>query len=991
MRFLNFLKTIIFFFGLIASTVSSGFAESDSINFQYYDDFVINGEYHLVGTGKVDESIAKRIYCFRFKYSNDQLLEVAFIKGKTYFSFTSDGVSIIRIEYRGKDQIELTFYDADERRTKYKGVSRRVIKFSESFSNTYNYDSEHNFVKDDEGIFQYSYRLNEKGLIESKIGKDKKYKNILNNSGVYETHNSYDEHGNKVKIQFLNKDGSLFYSKDDGFAIKYSMYDPNRNETEVRYYNVNESPTTNPNCNCFSIKKSYDKNGRLIEKEFLDVNYHLTFDAEYNAAIIRYTENENFQTTSHTYLYTAGQLTPRKGFGFAKVIIDHDSKGREIRKSYYGIDGQLINIEHGYAIEHFEFDDLKNNKTIYRTDKDNQIIPYDDGAHYSKIVLSYNSDDLLEKKYYLDERNQPCAFDENGVYSIEYEFTTDKFLLSLTYLDRDGNLTEDEDGIAFIGNAYDDQNFMIEQIYYDKKFRVINKSDGDFAIIREVKNKVGDILSQSYFDSDKNPVNINGNGYHKFEFSKHSNEKFDFEELSYYDPHWNLIISEHNSFAKRIRKYDQRGNLLEERYEDERGNLIEPFGNTFALIKREYDEDFNLALISYFDQQESLVNHKADSTGYAIITYSNDENRHWYKKNVYNQEGDLIDEHYKPKEGNLFGVQLFRLLKIQKYITLAFGILLVSYLFFISKIKSLKGKNKAVKILVWFGMLQALYGIKVLGSDPDIVGQFLVFMGLDFTIIVILLSAFLNRKAIGIFYLFYGIFISIALLSFYKNDYYHLKHWLIILSTPVVFITVLFIMNRALSKWKKIVFPLILATLFSVILLHFMFPFKGDKWKRWDEGSVLNEDFLGIPTRNSNYTATIRSKIFFKYACEEGEFETSTSSKMDRFYSWKNESLSEYLLNHEQKHFDITRLYEQKLLEKLNEIENPCDLDEEDLDEKINQIKEDIYYALEKAQSKYDLETEHSQLEEQQIRWNDLISEEISEMDVNFKASLIRE
>lgn len=981
---MNFLKATIFLFGLLPSSNSLAFEVNDSISYQYFDKYILDGEYHIKGIGVLDESKAKRIYCYRFKYSNNQLKEVAFIKGKNYYDFSDDNVSKIKIEYRGKNKIEYTYFDAVGRRTKYDNVSRKVIEYSEGFINSYNYDSERNLVEDGDGIFQYSYLLDEDGLIESKIGKDKKYKNVLNNSGVYKTNYSYDEYGNIARKSYLNIDGSLYYNKIDGYAEKYLSYDSSRNEIEVRYYNANKNPTINSTCNCFTIKKSYNKNGRLIEINYLDTNYHLTFDADYDAATIRYEENADYQVISHTYLDTADQLTPRKGFGFARVVIDHDSKGREIKKTYYGKSGHQINIKHGYASEIFEYDDSVKKEVYYRTDKDKLIIPYEAGVRYSKIVYLYNSANLLEEVNYLDEYNQSCSYDESGLYTIKYQYNANDFLQSITYLDRNGNLSEDKDGVAFIKNVYNKQKYRIEQSFYDKKYKAVNKRDGDFAIFRETKNNVGGILSQSYFNSDNNPTNLHNNGYHKLEFSYYSIENFEFEELSFYEKQGKLTVSEHNSYAKRIRKFDQHGNLIEERYVDKKGSLIEPYGNTFAMIKQEYDEDFNLTKISYFDHQEKLINHKADSTGYAIVTYSYDKNRHWYKKDIYNQKKKLIKENYKPKKGNLFGIHLFRLLKIQHSIVLIFGLILVVYLFFISRIKNLKGRNRALKFLIWFGLLHSIYGVGILRKDPGFEEQFLVFFGLNITFLIILLSAFINRKAAGIFYLLYGMIINITLLILFRNDYYYLRYWLVIYSFPGIFIAIFFIMNRSINKWKKIVIPFISIVLLLGILLYLMYPFKGNKWRSWDDGLIKNEDFIGIPKRNSNSTAVIRSKIFFEYVCEEGEFKVITTSKMSRFNSWKNELLSGYLLNHEQKHFDITRLYEQKLSERLNEIENPCGLEEDELDDKINLIKDEIFYALSRAQKEYDLETEHSQLTEQQMKWNEIISKEIKKVGVNF-------
>ena len=49
--------------------------------------------------------------------------------------------------------------------------------------------------------------------------------------------------------------------------------------------------------------------------------------------------------------------------------------------------------------------------------------------------------------------------------------------------------------------------------------------------------------------------------------------------------------------------------------------------------------------------------------------------------------------------------------------------------------------------------------------------------------------------------------------------------------------------------------------------------------------------------------------------------------------------MSPYLLNHEQRHFDISRIHADKLNDKLKEIEDPCNLSREELKEKVDEIK----------------------------------------------------
>lgn len=120
----------------------------------------------------------------------------------------------------------------------------------------------------------------------------------------------------------------------------------------------------------------------------------------------------------------------------------------------------------------------------------------------------------------------------------------------------------------------------------------------------------------------------------------------------------------------------------------------------------------------------------------------------------------------------------------------------------------------------------------------------------------------------------------------------------------------------------------------------------------WDDFNGLRKPFTG-------WGAQIDSNVFIEFDSLENRFRAF--SAMNASTSWKkSEKLSEYLLNHEQYHFDLTQYYALILDHQLVGIN---DLHEAVL--KLNSIRID----LGKAQSKYDSESDHDLNYDMQYYW----------------------
>lgn len=77
----------------------------------------------------------------------------------------------------------------------------------------------------------------------------------------------------------------------------------------------------------------------------------------------------------------------------------------------------------------------------------------------------------------------------------------------------------------------------------------------------------------------------------------------------------------------------------------------------------------------------------------------------------------------------------------------------------------------------------------------------------------------------------------------------------------------------------------------------------------------------------------------------------------------QTKSMSIYLLNHEQRHFDLTYIYAKKLASKLKLIPNPTE-------NFIKKLYDQTIKEWDIEQDRYDSETDHSISEEKQVGWD---------------------
>lgn len=136
-------------------------------------------------------------------------------------------------------------------------------------------------------------------------------------------------------------------------------------------------------------------------------------------------------------------------------------------------------------------------------------------------------------------------------------------------------------------------------------------------------------------------------------------------------------------------------------------------------------------------------------------------------------------------------------------------------------------------------------------------------------------------------------------------------------------------------------------------------------------------DFKGpVNKTNKHQAAMIATGVFMELESNDDNDSLIVVVKAIAYKrdSWKDKSaVSDYLLNHEQLHFNITELYARMLRKEIGNLS----LFGNKLINEINKLYKNNMKKLRIRQNLYDSETNHSLDQEQQSHWNQMISDEL--------------
>jgi hypothetical protein len=169
--------------------------------------------------------------------------------------------------------------------------------------------------------------------------------------------------------------------------------------------------------------------------------------------------------------------------------------------------------------------------------------------------------------------------------------------------------------------------------------------------------------------------------------------------------------------------------------------------------------------------------------------------------------------------------------------------------------------------------------------------------------------------------------------------------------------------------------------IFSLILvITFFSSFKpaGSSLINWSaERRLTWDDFKARPDRGSPNAALTGTDIKFDFSYNSNKgFQYHISCWFDKNKSWGRVK-TDYILSHEQGHFDIAEIYARKLCKAFREYHPDAEKAQKD----VNRIYEKVIRELTETQKRYDHETNFSINKEEQMEWLKKIDDELKSLE----------
>jgi hypothetical protein len=168
--------------------------------------------------------------------------------------------------------------------------------------------------------------------------------------------------------------------------------------------------------------------------------------------------------------------------------------------------------------------------------------------------------------------------------------------------------------------------------------------------------------------------------------------------------------------------------------------------------------------------------------------------------------------------------------------------------------------------------------------------------------------------------------------------------------------------------------------LILILISSLSFTFQKDDNKvYWDLNRPLVwADFKGKPDNSTGNVAFTFSRMDFGYSY----ISDSATITLNRFFeknkSWvKEKGRNDYVLKHEQGHFDLTEIFYRKLVKEIQGYKFHAKTFNAEFSKLTNTNSDD----LNKEQDLYDKETNHSIIEPKQKEWNEKIALQLKEFE----------
>jgi len=150
-------------------------------------------------------------------------------------------------------------------------------------------------------------------------------------------------------------------------------------------------------------------------------------------------------------------------------------------------------------------------------------------------------------------------------------------------------------------------------------------------------------------------------------------------------------------------------------------------------------------------------------------------------------------------------------------------------------------------------------------------------------------------------------------------------------------------------------------------------PAQEEQFIEWSSSKKLTwEDYLASPSSASDAAAITSTALGIEYHLRNNILAYKITCRFSKTRSW-GKYKTNYILQHEQGHFDITEIFARRLAKEIKQYK----FDSRKYQEDLSKIYKKVMDAKEEYQNIYDAETDYSRNKEKQDEWLKKIEDEL--------------
>ena len=342
------------------------------------------------------------------------------------------------------------------------------------------------YTRDAEGyITKVTYHANNDVNLEQSA--------VADNNAVWGIEYELDSLGRRIRVQYLNKDGSYFSNKI-GVSTRCYQYDYNGGICIETSFDINGDPILNEYLTAKTVRK-YNAEGNRSEQSFFGIDgTPCLYKDSFAKVVMKYDDRGNY--IEEAYYGKDGKPCLSKN-GVAKVVMKYDDRGNSIEEALYGIDGKPCLNKNGVAKVVWKYDDRGNTTESAYYGIDGKPCLHKDG--FAKVVSKYDNRGNRTEQAYYGTDGKPCL-DKDGYAKVVMKYDDRGNLTEWTYYGIDGKPCLNQHGVAKVVIKYDDQGNTTEQSYYgiDNELCV-----GPFGYAKATVSDSGEV---TFYDENGNDI-----------------------------------------------------------------------------------------------------------------------------------------------------------------------------------------------------------------------------------------------------------------------------------------------------------------------------------------------------------------------------------------------------------------------------------------------------------------------------------------------------